>query len=105
MLYCEECRVESGWPEGLERSYGKCEYCGSNRVVCHDYPSGELPPVMKTSIKWYHQRDNKRVILLDPDGWDRKNFDHSWSEERVTKQEFERRLGLSTCLIVPIERK
>lgn len=103
MFYCEECRVSNEWPESISKSYGKCECCNSNRIMCFDMPSSWLPPIKQTSVQWYHQRDNQRVILLDPDGWDRKNFDHSWSEERVTKEEYERRLGLSTCLIYPLK--
>lgn len=103
MFYCEECRVTNEWPESISKSYGKCECCNANKVVCYDVPSKNLPPIKQTSAQWYHQRDNQRVILLDPDGWDRKNFDHSWTEERVTKEEYERRLGLSTCLIYPLK--
>lgn len=35
------------------------------------------------------------VEILDPDGWDRKNFDESWSEP-ITRAEFERRAMAST---------
>lgn len=35
------------------------------------------------------------VTISDPDGWDRKNFDASWSE-KITREEFELRLSRST---------
>jgi hypothetical protein len=36
------------------------------------------------------------VEILDPDGWNRKNFQFSWYEEEITKREFERRPMTST---------
>ena len=46
----------------------------------------------KTSEEWerlsgYH--------VIDPDGWDRGNFDKSWNE-RITEDEFNQRLMKST---------
>lgn len=35
------------------------------------------------------------VTVMDSDGWDRQNFDASWSE-KITRAEFERRLATST---------
>lgn len=35
------------------------------------------------------------VIIMDPDGWDRQNFDESWAEE-ITLDEFKRRVWMST---------
>lgn len=58
-----------------------------------------VPPieVKKTSEDWYNEiYPNKELIILDPDGWDRRNWDFSWGEEEVTKEEFNRRLCLST---------
>lgn len=46
MLYCEECRIERGWPGGLLSATGLCELCGETRV-CHDRPSRTLPPPPK----------------------------------------------------------
>lgn len=37
------------------------------------------------------------VKVVDPDGWNRKNFEYSWGEELITRAEFERRLLFSTC--------
>lgn len=35
------------------------------------------------------------VIVYDPDGWDRQNFQASWGE-KITIAEFRRRAGKST---------
>jgi hypothetical protein len=40
------------------------------------------------------------VTVLDPDGWDRANFDVSWSEE-IDEEEFKKRLQRSTSLRLP----
>jgi len=40
----------------------------------------------------------KETKLLDPDGWDRKNFQFSFYEELITKEEFSKRLMVSTCM-------
>ncbi len=37
------------------------------------------------------------VVVLDPDGWDRANFDVSWNEE-IDEEEFKRRLQRSTSM-------
>lgn len=37
----------------------------------------------------------KGITVVDPDGWDRKDFDNSWSES-ITEKEFDRRASLST---------
>jgi len=49
---------------------------------------------LKTSSEW---EEECKVIVLDPDGWDRENYHFSWFEEKITKEEFERRLMFSTC--------
>lgn len=40
------------------------------------------------------------VLVTDPDGWDRENFDASWREE-ISEDEFRVRLQKSTCLVIP----
>lgn len=49
----------------------------------------------KTSAEW-NKEDN--WIILDPDGWDRKNYDYSFYEEKITKEEYTNRLYRSTCI-------
>lgn len=50
---------------------------------------------LRTSEEWQKLLPNPKV--LDPDGWDRANFDHSWNEEKISRQEYEDRLIQSTC--------
>ena len=50
----------------------------------------------KTSAEWAEQAN---VIVLDPDGWDRKNFKYSFGEELITMDEFNIRLMKSTIML------
>lgn len=49
--------------------------------------------IKKTSAEWIKEVGYE---VLDPDGWDRTNFDYSWNKEKITMAEFQRRLTLST---------
>lgn len=49
----------------------------------------------KVSSEWIKEYDCK---ILDPDGWDRTNYEYSFNEEKITRKEFERRLALSTIM-------
>ena len=51
----------------------------------------------KTSQEWFMIDNIFNVI--DPDGWDRKNFQYSWYEEKITYKEFKQRAMASTCMI------
>lgn len=51
---------------------------------------------MKTSDEW--QKEFPYPKVLDPDGWDRTNFRFSWYEETITKEEYEKRVSVSTCM-------
>lgn len=51
--------------------------------------------VKKTSEKW---QKICKVTVYDPDGWDRKNYQHSWYEEKISRAEFEYRMLFSTCV-------
>lgn len=48
---------------------------------------------LRTSYEW-----NKiyNRFITDPDGWDRSNFQYSFYEEKITEEEFTRRLLHST---------
>lgn len=52
--------------------------------------------IKKTSQEWQEEYPYPQVI--DPDGWDRKNYDYSWFEEKITKSEYDRRIMHSTCM-------
>lgn len=49
----------------------------------------------RSADEWLAQPEYQGVIVMDPDGWDRSNYEESWSE-RIDQKEFERRLGRST---------
>lgn len=48
---------------------------------------------LRTSEEWAVQLG---ADVLDPDGWDRKNFIFSWHEELITREEFDKRYLAST---------
>lgn len=50
----------------------------------------------KTSQEWQLEFPNPEV--LDPDGWNRSNFQYSWFKEKITKEEYDKRLLTSTCM-------
>ena len=52
-----------------------------------------MTDTLKTSAQW---QNLCRIDVLDPDGWDRSNYQFSWYEELISRQEFERRLVSST---------
>ncbi len=60
----------------------------------------EVPPVKKCADDWLREPQYHAVSVIDPDGWDRKNYKASWAEE-ITEQEFYQRLLNSTCRIRP----
>jgi hypothetical protein len=56
-----------------------------------------------TSAVWHAYLQSP--LILDPDGWDRKNYDYSFFEESITKEEYLKRLSKSTVMIVCPKRK
>jgi hypothetical protein len=56
-----------------------------------------LKDELKSSQEWLEEIQEKfpQVMVLDPDGWDRKNYQESWNEP-ITKAEFEKRFARST---------
>lgn len=50
---------------------------------------------LKTSEEWSKL---STVQIYDPDGWDRTNYQFSWHEELITREEFEKRMCSSTCM-------
>ena len=54
---------------------------------------------IKTSDEWENSDlpEMKGTKVLDPDGWDRQNFDFSYYQELITKEEYLHRVGGSTC--------
>lgn len=54
--------------------------------------------VLRSADEWLAQPEYEHKKILDPDGWDRRNFAESWNE-KITRAEFERRLNECTVLI------
>lgn len=55
--------------------------------------------IKKTSKKWYSEIPiSYQFVIIDPDGWDRANYEFSFNEELITKQEFLDRVQHSTCV-------
>lgn len=59
---------------------------------------------LKTSKEWMEQEKYSHVKIMDPDGWDRKNFNYSFNEELITEIEFNKRKCMSTCMINNIDK-
>lgn len=53
--------------------------------------------VVKNSTEWLASTKYKHLSILDPDGWDRENFNESWNE-LITEEEFIHRLMNSTIM-------
>jgi len=52
---------------------------------------------LKTSKEWFDSvKDEMKLQILDPDGWDRSNFNYSFYEEKINSVEFFKRLSIST---------
>lgn len=51
--------------------------------------------MLNTSEEWYKQCI-PWVEICDPDAWNRNDFENSW-REKITKEEFVRRIFASTC--------
>lgn len=49
--------------------------------------------IKEVSSEWIKEYNIK---ILDPDGWDRRNYNYSFNEEKITRKEFEKRLMFST---------
>ena len=54
-----------------------------------------MKTIKKTSSEWIKEYDCK---IVDPDGWDGKNYNYSFNIEKITRKEFEFRLVTSTIL-------
>lgn len=53
--------------------------------------------MLKTSKEWLNELEKVHEIkILDPDGWERRNYEYSFNEEEITKEDFKNRLMMST---------
>lgn len=53
---------------------------------------------LRTPDEWLATDEFAGWVVLDPDGWDRLNFEKSWAE-RIDHATFTARLVRSTCKI------
>ena len=62
-----------------------------------DLYSGRKIVDKRTSEEW---QKLCKITILDPDGWDRspENYQYSWYEELITREEWERRMVYSTVM-------
>jgi hypothetical protein len=52
------------------------------------------------SAEWLRQIPAKyNLRIIDPDGWDRENFQYSFNEERITFDTFMDRVSISTIIV------
>lgn len=56
----------------------------------------------KTSDQWNKEFN---IEIMDPDGWDRANFEYSWYQEPITLEEFKNRVTISTIYLNTIPKE
>jgi len=55
---------------------------------------------LKTSKEWEELVPKRfKLQILDPDGWDRSNYEFSFHEELITWEQFRNRMSYSTCIV------
>ena len=55
--------------------------------------------LLKTSEQWYNDTyPNGELVILDPDGWDRTNYEYSWSVQLISFETFGQRVARSTIM-------
>jgi hypothetical protein len=91
---CEKVEVkqELGVCLNCEWNYDSCP--NTEECLKDNYKIIIPKEELKSSEEWQNQFPNPKV--LDPDGWDRKNYQYSWFEEKITLIEYTSRLSKST---------
>lgn len=100
---CDECRMRLEWDY---EAHFETERAALQNALDSDWverPTGLFcidcarnVPDLRTSEQWQaHLRDE--FTVLDPDGWDRADYEYSWKSEIVTEAEFRNRAARSTC--------
>lgn len=56
-----------------------------------------MKDILRSSDEWYELIDSDMEIA-DPDGWDRGNMQYSWFEEKISLEEYTRRMLGSTLV-------
>ena len=90
---------EKEWYCDSVRRYPKMCKCYNQCLLCaketKDNKAFSLQDTKRSSKDW--QELYPDVVVLDPDGWNRKDYDNSWNEE-ITLAEYNKRLAFSTCM-------
>lgn len=74
---------------------------GRFRNVSVEEIAGGKPPAMRLKPEqWLECPEFAGVTILDPDGWDRKNFEESWNKA-ITLDEMQDRTVRCTVQIMP----
>ena len=58
-----------------------------------------MSEVEKKTSYWWGRDINPKDRIIDPDGWDRRNFKFSFHKEEITEEEYRRRFIRSTTEI------
>ena len=91
-----QCLYES--ENNLPRTKHCRRPCGAQDSILAERERHEMEK-LKTSQEWYDLLyPDYKIIIMDPDGWDRTNYDYSFKEEKITIDEFNRRLTNSTVI-------
>lgn len=61
--------------------------------------------ILKTSSEWAEECLLPGEQILDPDGWDRENYEYSFNKEQINQSEFSKRLVQSTGMWAPYKAK
>lgn len=61
--------------------------------------------ILKTSSEWAEECLLPGEEILDPDGWDRQNYQVSFYNEEINESEFHKRLAQSTGMWAPYKAK
>jgi hypothetical protein len=72
MFFCEECRIERGWPGSIlgPRSYGPCEVCRKTGP-CHDVPSSALSHSKPVKMKELREEPEEPEEPERKSAWER----------------------------------
>lgn len=84
---CPNCQG-SGEGRGADGEWRKCTACAGT--------GDEYGLLLKTPDEWLKTEPYVGISILDPDGWDRTNFEASWAKP-ISSSEFDNRLSVSTA--------
>lgn len=102
--YCNRCGEKH--VSGSTITQLRCDACSVNAhlcAYCQDYADESTLPYfvgMKTPDEWLATDHFEGVKVLDPDGWDRKDFERTWAQ-KITYPEMLKRLSKSTVKYPP----